>query len=150
MKMTLRQMTIVTFIVALIILAGNWVGFHNPVIESIPGMLLLMAMVGLGVLANRCVWKKLPSVAYIVTIACIVTVPGFPGAAWISEKVKHVHFLALCTPILAYVGISIGKDLGMLKKTGWKIIVVGFTVFIGTFLGSAVIAELVLRATGQV
>ncbi|HIT03733.1 MAG TPA: DUF340 domain-containing protein, partial [Candidatus Caccocola faecipullorum] len=38
-----------------------------------------------------------------------------------------------------------GKDIDALKSQGWKIVVVGLFVFVGTFIGSAVIAEVVLR-----
>ena len=36
------------------------------------------------------------------------------------------------------------------KKSGWKIVVVGVFVFLGTFLGSAVVAEVVLRIQGEI
>ena len=63
---------------------------------------------------------------------------------------KKVNFLALTTPILAYAGVALGKDLDMLKKTGWRIVVVSFVVFIGTYIGSAVIAQVVLKMIGEI
>ena len=58
--------------------------------------------------------------------------------------------MALCTPILAYAGIAIGKDLDDFKKQGVSIVIVSILTFIGTFVGSAVIAEVVLKVTGQI
>jgi len=58
--------------------------------------------------------------------------------------------MALCTPILAYAGIAIGKDLDEFKKQGVTIVIVAILTFIGTFIGSAVIAQVVLKATGQI
>ena len=49
------------------------------------------------------------------------------------------------SPILAYARLTVGKDIGVLRTQGWRIVLVGLFVFIGTFMGSAVIAELVLR-----
>lgn len=38
----------------------------------------------------------------------------------------------------------------MLKKTGRRIVVVSFVVFIGTYIGSAVIAQVVLKMIGGI
>jgi hypothetical protein len=72
------------------------------------------------------------------------------GAAFINAAMTKVSFMSLTTPILAYAGIAIGKDLGVFKKSGWRIVVLACAVFIGTFIGSAIIAELVLRLLGQI
>jgi len=56
----------------------------------------------------------------------------------------------LCTPILAYAGVAIGKDLDAFAKTGWRIVVLSCSIFIGTYVGSAVIAQLILKAMGQI
>ena len=101
-------------------------------------------------ISNAIPWKGFPAVAYIVTLGCIVTVPGFPGAEFITKWVSKISFIGLCTPILAYAGLAIGKDLHILKKQGWRIVIVGLFVFVGTFLGSALIAEIVLRIMGKV
>ena len=107
---------------------------------------MLLGVVAGGVLiAHVMPWKGLPSVAYIVTLGCIVTIPGFPGAEQLTAWVSKVSFIGLCTPILAYAGLAVGKDIGALRTQGWRIVLVGLFVFIGTFMGSAVIAELVLR-----
>ena len=73
--------------------------------------------------------------------------------SFILKAVSYTHLvelMALCTPILAYAGIAIGKDLDEFKKQGVKIIIVSILTFIGTFVGSAVIAEVVLKATGGI
>lgn len=162
--MKYRQMALFLLICALQCLVGNWVsqkGFGTLgtsageaaalFIKSVPGMLCLLAIVAGGVLISAVIpWKGFPAVAYIVTLGCVVTVPGFPGAERITEWVSRINFVGLCTPILAYAGLAVGKDLGVLKRTGWKIVLVGLAVFVGTFIGSAVIAELALRAMGKV
>lgn len=150
MKLKVHEILFVLVIVAAMSLVANLVGFKNGIVESLPGMALLVGISMAGVLASRTLPGNIPSVAYIVLIGCIITYPAFPGAAALSALIKKVSFLSLTTPILAYAGIAIGKDLGALKKTGWRIVVVAIFVFIGTYIGSAVIAELVLRATGQV
>lgn len=120
------------------------------VINTIPGLCILAIIALLGMLAGKYIPGGIPAAAWVVTIGCIVTVPGFPGAEFINAKVKLVNFVALCTPILAYAGISIGKDLDAFQKTGWRIVVLACSVFIGTYLASAIIAQFILKALGQI
>ena len=71
-------------------------------------------------------------------------------AELISDYTAKVNFLALCTPILAYAGIYTGKNLNTLKRTGWKIFIVALFVILGTYLGSAIIAQVILKILGQI
>ena len=148
--MKISEVLWVLIIVATISLVGNFVGFHNGIVESLPGMIFLVTLCVAGVAMARFIPGNIPSVAWIVLLGCIVTYPGFPGSAILSAWVKKVSFLSLTTPILAYAGLSIGKDLDVLKKTGWRIVIVAIVVFIGTYIGSAVIAQGILKATGQI
>lgn len=120
------------------------------VINSIPGLCILAIIALLGMLAGKYIPGGIPAAAWVVTLGCILTIPGVPGAEFINAKVKLVNFVALCTPILAYSGIAIGKDLDAFKKTGWRIVVLACVVFIGTYVGSAIIAEVILKALGQI
>jgi len=149
-KFKIHEVLFILVIVAIMSLIANFIGFKNDIISSIPGMIILIAISIAGVAAARFIPGNIPSVAYIVLFGCIVTYPSFPGADVLNALIKKVSFLSLTTPILAYAGVSIGKDLGALKKTGWRIVVVAIFVFIGTYIGSACIAEIILRATGQV
>ena len=110
-------------------------------------MAVLLGIVAVGVIIHKLIpWKGLPAVAYITTLGCIVTIPDLlPGAAFISKAAGKIGFVGLCTPILAYAGLALGKDIDLLKRQGLRIILVGLMVFVGTFLGSAIIAEAVLR-----
>ena len=69
---------------------------------------------------------------------------------YINGYVKNVGFVALCTPILAYAGVSIGKDLDAFAKTGWRIVILAIVVFVGTYIASAIIAQCILKALGQI
>ncbi|MEG1641942.1 MAG: DUF340 domain-containing protein [Synergistaceae bacterium] len=156
-----RQMTLFLLIFGLEVMVGNWVGATKGLsilstegigaaaqafVATVPGLVALLGIIAVGVTISRLMpWKGLPAVAYIVTLGCIVTIPGFPGSEIISNAVSKVSFIGLCTPILAYAGLAVGKDIDTLKKQGWKIVLVGLFVFVGTFIGSAVIAEMVLR-----
>lgn len=148
--MNLMNSFIVLLIVGAMSLVGNFVGYNNGIIESAPGMAILIAVSLIGIAMARYLPGGLPAVLYVVTLACIMTYPSFPFAQTINAYIAKVNFLSLTTPILAYAGISIGKDLDAFKKTGWRIVVLACIVFTGTFIGSTIIAEIVLRYLGQI
>lgn len=121
-----------------------------------PALALMVAICMLGLVITDWVEKKwpkadLPSILFISMIAIIVGLPGIsPLANFMKVEFAKIGLLPLCTPILSYAGISIGKDLPAFKKQGVAIITVALFTFIGTFIASAIIAEIALRATGQI
>lgn len=148
--MKLKDNLFILLIVGALSLVGNMIGPKHNIIEALPGMLILIGISIAGIALAKVMPGKIPAVAYIVTLGCIVTYPSIPGASMVSQYISKVDFLALTTPILAYVGISIGKDLEAFKKSGWRIVVLSCVVFTGTYLGSAFIAQLILKFIGQV
>ncbi len=148
--MSLKKSLIVLLITAAITLVGNLVRPHISPIEALPGALILVAVAFIGVVLAKVVPIKLPAVAYVVTLAVLISVPGFPGSETIVAMTKKVDFLALTTPILAYAGIYTGKNLDTLKKTGWRIIILSLFIITGTYLFSAIIAQIVLSVIGQI
>ncbi|WP_022663319.1 hypothetical protein [Paucidesulfovibrio longus] len=143
------ESAIVLVLVGVITLIGNRIGYGFGLLEALPGMAVLVAICLLGVLANAYVFK-LPTVLYVITFGMIVTLPGFPGSEQFAAWVGKVNFLALTTPILAYAGVGIGKDLPALKKTGWRIVAVSLFVMAGTYLASAGIAQVTLKFLGEI
>ena len=93
---------------------------------------------------------NLPTIIYVSLITSILCIPQLFGgtATFIVQKIMTVGLLPLCTPILAYAGIATGKDMAAFKQQGIKIIMVSLLTFLGTYVGSALIAEVVLRITG--
>lgn len=140
-------------------LIGNWLSTMKsgaPVtpIEALPGMVMLLAITIIGVaisdVLDKALPKNLPAIAYISLVAIIVTIPGFPGAEFAFASMNKIGLLPLCTPILAYAGISLGKDFDTFKSQGIAIVCVALLTFVGTYVGSAIIAEVVLRLTGAI
>lgn len=141
---------IILVIVGILSLISNTLGSKNGFFEAIPGLLILVAIAMAGIAMGKYLPGNIPGVAYVVTLGCILTIPGVPGAEIVNACMKKVGFVALCTPILAYAGVAIGKDLDAFAKTGWRIVVLSCVIFTGTFIGSAVIAEMILKALGQI
>ena len=93
----------------------------------------------------------------------IKVIRDFPILGWVSltslafcifspfviEAINSVDFLSITTPILTYAGISVANRLVDLRKVSWKVAVTGVFVFVGTYLGSALLAQLGLMITGK-
>ena len=79
----------------------------------------------------------------------------FPILGWVSitslffcmisteviKAINSVDFLSITTPILTYAGISVANKLETLRSLSWKVAITGIFVFIGTYLGSATLAQ---------
>ena len=80
----------------------------------------------------------------------IASLPGMPGQEWIIAKTSQVTFLATTTPVLAYAGLSLGKDLGAFRRLSWRIIPVALAVTAGTFICATALAQVVLHLEGLI
>lgn len=121
-------------------------------LAGLPGMLLILIPIILGSLADEFLRAKtklrLPSIMFISLIGIVIGLPGMPFADQYVSLSRTMGLLPLCTPILAYAGISIGKDLGAFKQQGVAIVCIALLAFFGTFVGSAMIAEVIINFTG--
>lgn len=136
-------------LIGVIAIIGNWVGFQVNPIEALPGMAIIVVITIIGMAITSVLPINIPGVVWVSLIALIVTTPIFPGNGWIVEQTSKINFMALATPILAYAGLSLGKDLDSFKKLGWRIIVVSIVVYTGTFLFAAVFAEIAFKILGR-
>ncbi|KWW20325.1 MULTISPECIES: hypothetical protein [Bacillaceae] len=148
MLKNIQEWVLVLGIIGIVVLTGNWIGYDILPITALPGMIILILISLAGLIIGKLVPLKIPSIAYIGIIGFILTVPSMPGSDQLVKWTADVSLLAIATPILAYAGIGIGRSWADFAKLGWRTIVVGMCVLLGTFLGSAIIAEIVLRFQG--
>jgi len=134
---------------------GNWIfTTRRPVgdtvmpHESALALLIMLIPVILGCLLYDFFTTKtkinLPAIIYISLLGIILGIPGMPLAEPFAFAARSFGLLPLATPILAYAGISLGKDLKAFKEQGLGIIVITLLAFTGTYLGSAIIAHIYL------
>lgn len=123
-------------------------------IDFVPGMIWLFGIIIVGSFIGDKVNKagiNLPTVLFVALVSTILSVPNlWPGAEIMLKHLEPISLLPLCTPILAYAGLSTGKDVAAFKQQGAKIIIVTLLAFTGTYLGSAIIANIVLNVTGAI
>jgi len=125
MKKWLEQ-TQIFLLVGVITLIGNYIGYKVPIMQALPGMLLIILITLVGVAISVLIpIKQLPAVFWISVIALLVTSPINPYGAMLDKQYfSKINFMAIATPILAYSGLSLGKDLKLIKTLSWKIIIV--------------------------
>jgi hypothetical protein len=150
-RIDLGEHAVLLLVVLAIALVGNYVGPDIPVSDALPGVLVLYAITMVGLVVTRYAPFYLPSIAWISLVAILATLPWTPGSGWILGRVENVDFLALATPVLAYAGLAITRDeVATFARSGWKLFVVAIFVFVGTYVGSAAIAQLVLTLQGVI
>ncbi len=115
--------------------------------ENIPGLLIMMGIALVGLILGEII-PKVPVAIWITLIGILLAMPWSPTSSYVVAQVGKIGLLPAATPVLAYAGVSIGQDWVEFKKIGWKGILVALFVIIGTYLGSAVIAQLILKAQG--
>ena len=149
---------ILTLIMSLLlILFTQWIKLLKnpksmPIKEIVFGLVILGIFSILGIFIHGIVQKQpikiikdfpiLGWVSMVSLVACII----FPQ---VIEAVNSIDFLSITTPILTYAGISVADRLKDLRKVSWKIVIVGIFVFLGTYLGSAILAQIGFFLSGK-
>ncbi|MER7010228.1 DUF3100 domain-containing protein [Saccharopolyspora sp. NPDC000359] len=115
--------------------------------KIVGGYAVLLALVLLGLLLAK-VSRKISAIVWITTVGAYISSPWFPAAEVLNPLVKSVDFLSIATIMLTLAGLSLGKDIPLLRRIGWKIIPVGLVAITASFLLSTVIAEFALGLWG--
>lgn len=138
--------------VSVIIILTNVIGYKMPVKDSIIGVLLLSAisLIGLTISKFMSRFVKLPSMMYVSFLGLLLACPVSPVKDIVVETTTPVAFLAPATALGAFAGISLGKDLKDFTKMGWKLVLITLFVITGTFIFSALVADIVLKMTGAI
>lgn len=142
---------LVMFIIAgLGIALANFVGFKVNFFISLPGIIILLAISFVSVVISKVIPLKLPVIAYCSILGLLLACPLSPVRDVVIASVNKINFTAPLTMVGAFAGISISDNLHKFVKQGWKMLLVAILVMTGTFLGSAIIAHVVLSATNVI
>ena len=138
--------------VSVIIILTNVIGYKMPVKDSIIGVLLLSAisLIGLTISKFMSRFVKLPSMMYVSLLGLLLACPVSPVKDIVVGTTTPVAFLAPATALGAFAGITLGKDLKDFAKMGWKLVLITLFVITGTFIFSALVADIVLKMTGAI
>lgn len=135
-------------IFSVITVIGNYLGYKHPMTDSLVGMGILSLITLIGVWMERYLPFNISSILYISIMGIIIAFPGMPTSDFVLHYVSQVELLSIVTVFLAYVGIGMGKSWNEFKALGWRAIIVTVLVIASTYLGSAVVAHIILVMTG--
>ena len=129
---------------------ANFIGHDVGFLESLPGLVVLVAISMLAVVCIKLIPLKLPIVAYCAIIGLLLACPLSLIRTFVIDAAAKINFTAPFTMVGAYAGLAIGDQLKAFIKQGPKILVVGLLVMTGTFLGSCMWDSLILKLTGAI
>lgn len=86
---------------------------------GVPGLFILFCIALVSTTLNAFI-PKIPTIIWITFIRIILAMPYSPTGAFVAEEVNKIGMLPAVTPILAYAGVSMGKDWTEFKKIGWR------------------------------
>ena len=135
-------------IFSIITAISNYVGYKHPIQESLVGMGILSLITLLGVWMERKLPLNISSIIYISVMGIVLAFPGMPRSEIVSYYVSQIELLSIVTVFLAYVGIGMGKSWNEFKALGPRAVIVTVLVIASTYLGSAIVAHVVLVMTG--
>lgn len=154
----LRKNALILLLSLALILFTQWIkNVKNPgsaplTWDTLGGLFLLGLFALIGIL-----------VKHLLSGVKIKFIRDFPVLGWVSmtslimcmifptaiKWINGVNFLAITTPILTFAGISVADRLTDISKMSWKIVIVGIFVFLGTYLGSGILAQAALYLSGK-
>lgn len=141
----LEQIKIVIFVYG-IICAVQLFSLHTPITELLIASAISFLMVALAIVAKNFVkHPNLPGFAWATLISFFLTLPISPLSDFIVGTVGKFNFSLVGLPLLAFAGISVGEQLGVLKKLSWKIVIISFIVMASTYWGSALISQILMH-----
>lgn len=145
----MKDMLFILVVTAVYSVIAHFVGSNGDLVAGSIGGLVLVVITVIGIVLS---WlpglRLLPMVFWVSIVAVVVSMPQFPLSDWILAQTKNVGFLSITTPILAYGGLCLGKDLQAFKQLSWRIVPVALAVAAGSFICATALAELMLHLEG--
>ena len=93
---TVLDWVLVLSISGLIMLVGNYVGFGVDILESIPGMAILVAISAAGLVLAKLIPFNIPAICYISIIGILIAIPASPISGFVVEATNKINLLAIC------------------------------------------------------
>lgn len=119
---------------------SNAVGTGNWGPATVGGIGFLFVVTVVSYLLKRLL-PIIPTIFWASIIGLMLTASFSPIEQYILPLVDGVDFLAHATPILAYIGLALGKDMPQFRRLSWRVIVAAFVTYTATFLAAAAIAQ---------
>ncbi|AQS42234.1 MAG: Hypothetical protein BHV28_15540 [Candidatus Tokpelaia hoelldobleri] len=125
------------------LLFSNWIATGFSPAETIAVFAIMAALILVGYVLQRLLsFLHIPLLIWMTTAAVLAASPISPVAGYILKTSASVGVMPLATPVLAFAGLSLVKDLPVLKNLGWRIVAVSLAANAGTFIFGTILAEI--------
>lgn len=131
-------------------MTANFIGFDVAFADSLPGVLVLLVLALGAAGLSHIIPLKLPTMAYCSILGLLAACPLSPVSEFVISAANKINFTAPLTMVGAFAGMSISNQLRAFVKQGWKMVLITVFVMTGTFVGSLIIAQVVLKLTGVI
>jgi len=111
--------------------------------QIVGGYAIMVGLILLSMFLAK-VSRKISAIVWATTLGALISSPWSPIGEALTGLVTSVNFLSIATVVLVCAGLSLGKDIPLLKNIGWKIIPVGLVAITASFVLATVIAEFTL------
>lgn len=129
---------------------ANLIGYGVPLMDSLPGLAVLIVISMIAVACTKLLPLKMPIVAYCSIIGLLAACPLSPFRSFVIQAAGAINFTAPFTMVGAFAGLAISDQMKTFVSQGWKILIVGIFVMTGTFLGSCIWDQLLLTLSGAI
>ncbi|KKB64298.1 branched-chain amino acid ABC transporter permease [Robbsia andropogonis] len=127
--------------ISMLTLIGNQILYKTPIVDALPGALIILLSVAVGHYLTVATRHKIPAVCVVSIIAMYLTSPWCPYSATVAALTGKINFLAAVPAMLTFAGLSVAKDVPAFRRLGWRIVLVSLVANGGTFLGATAIAQ---------
>ncbi|MEV4094529.1 DUF3100 domain-containing protein [Streptosporangium saharense] len=136
----LRRLPVTLFAFVVLMTLSNTVSTGKLTVQTVGGVLMLAVVTFGAFVVNRYV-PKIPVLLVTTLVGIIIAAPFSPISDQVRELTSGISFLSLVTPVLALVGLSLGKERLALKRLSWRVVVVALVSFSASFLAAAFVAN---------
>ena len=147
----LRKSAVYLLSSGIIILLTQKISGNKSIVDGLLGIAIIIVIALIAILIKEIFPKSFfPAFGWVTILGFLMSMPYNPLSEKFLEYVGEIDFMAVCTPLLAFAGMSVGNKINDLKKMSWKIVIVSVVVFITIFFACALIAHAVLKLTGKI
>lgn len=107
---------------------------------DVVGVTILLVLTAIALVLARLV-PAVPSSIWVLALATIASATFLPIGPFIASTTQNINVLFAGLPMIALIGMSLGRDVKALRSLSWKIIIVALMTFTASFVAAAVIAQ---------
>ncbi|MDV8148996.1 DUF3100 domain-containing protein [Arthrobacter sp. B10-11] len=122
----------------------NALGTGSALPVDVTGVLILLALTAVALVLAKLV-PAVPSSIWVLALATIASATFLPIGPFIASTTQHINVLFAGLPMIALIGMSLGRDVKALRSLSWKIVIVALMTFTASFLAAAVIAQVAFQ-----